>query len=548
MVDSLKSLPPAEEVARVFNDYKAVLKVARYRTPLQRIHRLTTQHCAITYSQKLQTEADRIFNLLPPGLNTVHNVDFLRLLISAVPTVVLRIPVTLLDCGGRYALLRNSEADVVTVKLFKDSEKACAAFEEAIHCSALLQYVHKSVASPVSFHSTLQSALALWTGTSSQQQLQQYIPPVYKSPCCLRVHWSRAWPKPRYYFITSGSVMPSNGLPFLLTAGKSLGRAFSNPSDSGCDVFGQDFKGFKVQKMRKGPELRKELETCLRVLNSSLRPALGLREVVCDFKPTAGRKWVFLKCQGYTVETRMKLSTSFLEQHRVIDLRFLMYPLVANRSLMRSRLKWSNKLKTIATQQAQQTVSVAPDEECVIGSESSVLSHTEPRSEDRNSPTARKRVVVKALLAKGVVAYDRLVQDSRQFKADQQNKANVAERCGGEALWKQHIGAFFQQFQTTKEASDFFAENLSIDEASMITCSMLRVVRGDYNFYYKEALKKVHHRLKIPAPTYSLFLSGLHKYLETVTECQTEAAVVLRRFQQLQEYICAPAEGKKGPK
>lgn len=547
MVDGLKSLPPAEEVARVFNDFKEVLKVARYRTPLQRIHRLTTQHCAITYSQKLQTEADRIFNLLPPGLNTVHNVDFLRLLIPAIPTVVLRIPVTLLDCGGRYALLKNSETGVVTMKAFKDSDKACAAFEEAIRSSGLPQYVHKSAVSPASFHPTLQSALTLWAGASSPQQLQQFIPPVFKSPCCLRVHWSRVWPKPRYYLITRGCVLQTNGLPSILTAGKSFGRAFSTPPDSSYELFGQDVKGLRVQKMRKGPELRRELETCLRVLGSSLRPGLGLREVVCDFKPTAGRKWVFLKCQGYTVETRMKLSTSSIEQHRVIDLRFLMYPLVANRSLLRSRLKWSNKLKTIATQQAQQVISVVTNDECMLGSEASVVSLTEPRSEDRNSPTARKRVVVKTLLAKGVVAYDRLVQGSRQFKAEQQNKTNVAERCGGEALWKQHIGAFFQKFQAAKEVSGFFAENLGIDEANMITCSLLRVVRGDYNFYYKEALKKVHHRLQISPSTYSLFLSELHKHLELVTDCQADVVLVLKRFQQLQEYICAP-EGKTGSK
>lgn len=545
MVDSLKSLPPQEEISRIFNDFKEVLKVARYRTPLQRIHRLTTQHCAITYSQKLQTEADRILNLLPPGLNTVHNVDLLRLMLIGEQNAVLRIPVSLLDCGGKYALMKNTEAGVVFVKMFKDSEKACATFKEEVsRCSGLPQYVHKCSSSSASFHTCLDSAVALWTRTSFPQQLQQFIPPMYKSPCFLRVHWSRMWSKPRCYLITRGSPLHPNSMPSILTAGKSMGRAFSNPPDSGYGLFGQDIKGLSVQKMRKGPELRKELETCVRVLGCSLRAGLGLREMVCDFKPTAGRKWIFLKCQGYTVETRMKVNTSFFEQHETVDLRFLMYPLVANRFLLRNRLKWSNKLKTIATQQAQQVVSFVSNEECVLASESSVQSLTEPRSEDRNTPTARKRVVVKTLLAKGVLAYDRLVQGSREFKEEQKAKTNIMERCGGEAVWKQHIHGFFLQFHASKDIASLFTENLGIDEANMITCSLLRVIRGDYSFYYKEALKKMHHRLHISTQIYDLFLLELHKHLTALTDSKEEASMVLRRFQQLKEYICAPEEVK----
>ena len=552
MVDGLKSLPSAEEISRVFTDYKAMLKIARYRTPLQRIHRLTTQHCAIKYTQKLQTEADRVFNLLPPGLSTVHNVDLFRLILAGEHTVTLPIPVTLLDCGGKYALLRNSDTGMVVVRIFKENDKAINALQEEITRLSFIRpcYVHKSSAHPSSLHSSLPSALALWDNTSSPQHLQQFIPPVSKTPCVLRVHWNRSRSKPLFYLMTRGSLGLSNGLPSITTTGQYLRRAFSSPINSDFVLLGQDMKGLQVEKMRKGPELRNELNTCVKLLSSSLHPGTCLSEMVCDFAPTAGRKWVFLRCKGYSVDTKLKATTSVFEQHQVINLRFLMYPVVANRIKVRDRIKWSNKLQTITKQQPQEAISMmTSNEECFLGTESSEMSMLEQRSEDRDSPTARRKVAVKQLLTKGVGDYDRLIQGSRQFKEELKGKINLVTKYGTEDLWKHHIGEFFHHFLECKDIASFFIENIGTEESSMIACSMLRVIRGDFNFYYKETLKKIHHRMKISGKIYTEFLMELHKHLSTVIDDEEDANLAVKRFKLLQEYICSPEEiQKKGKK
>ena len=553
MDEGLKSLPSMEEINRVFKDFKQVLKVARYRTPLQRIHKIATRHCTIAFTQKLESEAERVFNLLPPGIHTVHNVDFLRVLLAAEQNVSLRVPVSLLNSGQKLVLIKNSDGGQVTFKTFTQTERGLQAFKEEVlkvgpFRPFLPKFVHKVASNASTFHAAFEGAAVAWKETVDvPQRLQQYIQPCSKSASLLRVHWKKGRRVPTYYYICQGASKAKT-LPTLLTTIKGMDRSFSDTHTQSQACVKKSTSNLIVQRLKEIPELNKPLEVCVKMISATLRPGEALAEMVCDFTSSSQHQWVFLSCKGFTLETKLKLVTHTMEQSQIIDLRFLMYPLVANRFLLRQRLKWSNKLKTIATQQQSEVADiVSTDMECSLmpPEKAKTFLDSLTDSEDEKEPRYRKRRIVKALLSQDVSHYDRLVMGSRVYKEESRNKINFVEKYGGAQGWMKLMMEFFTEFHREEDVNILFTENLSVEESGMIVCSLLRVIRGDYNFYYKEALKRVHHRLSIRKSQYAKFLTQMEGAVMRLTDSEEDTKLILLRFKQLEEYICRPEESKK---
>ena len=544
-------LPSQEEVRKVFKDFKQVLKVARYQTPLQRANHLVLRNSSIALAQKVQSEAEHVFNLLQPGHGTVHSVDFFRVLLSAQQAIPLRIPVTLLSDAEGVVLVRTNETGHISIRLFPEAPKGLAAFFEEVGKlgavrATLPRFVHKTISQPSSFHVSIEAALQAWEEASgAEHRLQQYVLPHSKSTSLLRTHW-REDKGPIYYFISQGTS-GTKPLPSIVSKTHIIDRSFSEPHliENRARIK-KSTSNLVVQRLRPIPELNQALEACLKTLSGTISVDQRITEMVCDFTSDAHYEWVFLGCDGFSFKSKLRSWTQTIKQNKVVDLQCLMFPLVTRKSVVHKRLHWTNKLKTIASQQNLDEIQVASDtKECFVAPPAAFHSTLDSPEHDSYEdaiyhPRAKRRMVVNSLLSRDVSRYDSLVQESRAYKEETNNKINFVERHGGTDVWKRKLRDFLVVLVKLREVSDLFCENIGIEETEMIMCGLMRVIRGDYNFYYKEALKKVHHRKNIAAWQYDLFLKSIEGVFREVTQSEEETQLILQRFEQMEKFICRP--------
>lgn len=541
-------LPSQKEVEKVFKDFKQALKVVRYQTPLQRANYIATRTRSIAFEQKVQSQVERVFNLLKPGHNTVYNVDLMRTLKTAQWSVALRIPVTLLSEGDGAVLLKTNEQGYVAARHFPDAAKGVQSFLEEVGKTLaarpyLPRFVHKHRGEPCTFHSDADSAVAAWTAAAhSDHRLQQYVQPHSKSTSLLRVLWRDA-KTAVYYSITHGPSA-GKGLPSLATKTNIINRSFSEPFllESRARIKNST-SNLIIQRLNPIPEVSHALDTCVKLLNSTLRVDQRVVEMVCDFTPDLRHEWVCLGCEGFTFQSRLRELTATIKQNEVMNLQCLMFPLVTRKSVVYSRLHWSNKLKSIAQRQRVDFVSVAEDtHECVMPQQVDYSAMESPIEENcvgtADRPRVKKKVIVESLLRRDVSTYDKMVQEYRAYKEENSSKVNIIEKHGGLDVWKRKLREFMAIMEKTSELSDLYNENIGVEESDMIICGLLRVVRGGYNFYYKEALRRVHCRMSISAAKYALFLSLIRGVLMEITQNEVDSMIVLRRLEQLKPFIC----------
>ena len=306
-----------------------------------------------------------------------------------------------------------------------------------------------------------------------------------------------------------------------------------------------------VQTLKTIPELNRPLDTCAKLIQSSLTHGSNVTEMVCDFTSCRTHRWVFLSCEGYTFTPGQKMMKQLLQQNEVVDLQFLMYPLVANRFVLKQRLKWQNKMKNLAAQQHAEVVEmVESTTECsVVGIQKTNNLIKFPINDpfaDGPSPTlVKKKNVVRSLLNSDVTNYDRLVLGSRQYKEEKNSKIDFFSKHGGETAWEPQLTSFYEKFREEKSVMPIFEENMGIEETRMVVCSLQRVIKGDFNFYYREALRNIHHKLGISKSQFAIFLEQMNPVLRVVAANSEDASKILLRFQQLEPFICSH-QPKKG--
>lgn len=529
-----------EEIERVFRDYRQALKQTRFHTPLQRVHKLFCQKNSANYSQKEESEASRIWHLLPPGQSTNLCVDLLSLL--ATDAAFLLIPATLLNSGSFPVLLRTSDSGQVTSHTFEDEDRALQAFCEEInrvrtYHPNLPRYAHKLESAPSSFHVTFDPAERLWrSNLGKHQRLQHFIQPATKQSTLLRVHWQRAKKVPTYFFISQKGPAKPKQFPSLLPKVIRLERCTSVPDIQDCKP--PSGSALVVQRLREMPELDLPLAECVRVLSSSLPRGQQVEEMVCDFTTGVQRKWVFLRCAGFTFSTRRKGLTRLVEQNRTIDVRFLMYPVVANRYALKRRLRWNNTMKTIAVQQREEVTHISTtSEECNLAGPVKTQSFIDlPSLEDEDS---KAEEVVDSLVSRDLSKYESLIKVSRQYKVDTRNKVDYVELCGGMLVWVLPLRRAISAFQHDGRVAALFPDKMGPEALDMKACTILRVLKGDYNFYYKEALRKTHDNVNVRKEHFKCFLEWLRPVFVEVAGAK-DAEKIEGRIQQLEEFIRKP--------
>lgn len=529
-----------EEIDRVFREYRRVLKQTRFKTPLQRVQTLIVQKNSAKYSQKAESDASRIWHLLPPGQSTQLSVDLLRLIV-ADPAYLL-IPITLLHLGSLSVLMRTNDQGQVVSRTFEDEDRALRAFQEEVHRAEthwpnLPQYSHKLESGPSSFHVTFDSAELLWRSNfGKSQRLQQYIQPVSKQSTLLRVHWQRAKKGPVYYFISQRGAGKAKQLPSLLAKVIHLERSTSEPDIQDCKP--PSGSTLVVQRAREMPELSSPLAECVRVLGNSLRKGQQVAEMVCDFTTGIQRKWVFLRCAGYTFSSRKRPVSQLVAQNRTIDVRFLMYPVVANRYALKRRLRWNNTLHSIAAQQKEEVTHISTaSEECGLLGPSKTQSYLD--LPDLESEESKTEGLVDSLVARDLGKYESLIRSSHLYKAEIRNKVDFVELCGGPQVWLLPMRRAVLAFQRDRRVKELFQNQMGPEAADMKVCTLLRVLKGDYSFYYKEALRKTHDKVEVRKEHFRCLLEWLRPVLVEIAG-ERDAEKIEARIRQLEEFIRKP--------
>ena len=549
MEESL-ALPPAEEITQLFKDFKQVLRIAKYQTPLQRAQQNIARKSCIALCQKAESEAERVFNLLPPGHGTRLHVDLLRSVLAHDLTVFLRVPVSLLSDGRKVALLKNNSLGQVTIKSYNDLDRAFQAFtEEVTKCGPVRNYsprfVHKSDNAVTTFHASDKSALAAWSDDqTAAQQLQQYVQSHSGMQSLVRVHWKAAQ-QATCYFISHGPVKTQ--FPSLALKSTLISRSFSEPDTTNSHSWiTKSPTNLIVQRAKVPSHLATEVSIVVKILEKSLSDGENVGEVVCDFTSDQKHQWVFLQCRGFTFRSRHRLTTKTLQPCQPINLAYLMYPMIARKSAMNKRLRWHNKLKEIAAKHnisvtalmksMNESVPLSDDSEDEPSSPGSLSS--KKRSESIVLATIQRRSAESDLITREVGRFERLMRGSRLCREEAASKIDFVRRSGGLDCWQPLIHSAVKRFHESDIVSEIGLKDMGFEQTSAKVNSLLRIARGDYNFYYREALRRVHSPYNIEVPQFRQFLLELRAAFFAGTHNAEDAALLLQRFASFEEVIC----------
>ena len=430
--------------------------------------------------------------------------------------------------------MKTGEAGAVRVRSFGDREKGLTVMIEEIRKIGLArspEFVYRKDNEKMRVCRDWEAAANCWRADlTSPQMLQQYIRSPSRTSKVLRVHWKESQTKPDFYYLASR--LETNSKYSLPGRCGLLSRSLSDTSLAGGPSvqIAQNAKSFS--------EVIQPLEVCLKVLHRTLGVGEKLAEVVCDFISDSHKQWVFLVCKGLTFTCKRRLQQQEMEVSRPITLKFLLYPVVARRSVIKARLQWSNKLQEIA---AKQHLSVAAlmntlHDYTALPSDTPKAKEEAPLSPP---PVVKSRGIKlcreSEILAQEVSRYEQIRTRSKLFRKEASHQIDFTVKHGAQ-VWRNALMTLTHRLQTLE--TELFLDKMSFDEVAAFVNALMRVIRGDYNLYYKEVLRKVHQRLGISKSSYQLFLQELQAMLRGVTPDRNEAVLIHQRFLSLQDYIC----------
>lgn len=542
------ALPPTSELNRVFNDFRQVLKVARYHTPLQRIHRLHFNQSSLSLFHKQTAEAESVFNLLQPGHNTCLRVDLMRAIADLGESCSLRIPVTVLSRSNEVLLMRNNPSGQVVYKAFPTIKTAASALSKEVDNTSVPKpcfprFLHKPCDSRASLLASASEIPPLWLSTSpSPQFAQQFIQPFTKTASLVRAHWKANRKVSTFYFLSRGPAR-RNTKPCIATKIPDLGiaRSCSEVVLQEAEVcITHASSSLVVRKTKAIPELDRSIEEVVRVLNATVGKGRKVVETVCDFICDSQHRWVLLACKGFGFHKKREILTRTLELAPEIDLRFLMYPLVARKSELKQRLAGKLRAASVLFNRRDAVMGTLshPDGHLKPESPDSFpqLQRTEPTPEPCACPTP---MLEPEILTREVGRLEKLLEGSRKYKRVLQSRLDVVQKYGGVSRWQSLLQSLYCSFYSSPSVTVYFEEQVGFEECAHMLNVILRIVKGDYNFYYKEALRRLHIKLSISKFHYHFFLSTVKRILEDAGISHRDIEVVMERFTELEEYICA---------
>ena len=522
----MEDLPPEAEVARLMRDFKQALNAAPYQTPLCRAQRQLRFRLSIQHAQHSQSQAQKVQHLLPSGHRTILNPDVLRAIAASDSHPHLLIPSTLLSTNTGAVLLTNkANNDIVDIYKFSELTPAFHALEKAEKTrprTDFPRFVYRSAAQSSSFHYHVESAISAWRKSSISQHLQVFIQPRSKAPSLLRVHWKQQQPLTCYALYEEHRSAP---LPPLVTRSASV-IAKVQP----------DSAFLTVVRIKRAPSLEPAMVTVARILRPLLEKEANVCELVCDFTQDQAARWVFLRCQGLVFQpAKEQLEVAIIAPQSRSDPCFRVFPVVVRTKEEEIRLCWSDKLHNIAAKhhlswsnflRATKEVSQLPADP-----------KPDPPQPHRAKTPNKRHSLAEDVMSRGVEGMNRLLCMSRASRAQAAEAQNFVEMYGGEDLWRPAIIAALLDFYQRDEIVDFVLDGMNHEQMLLISNSLFRILRGDYNFYYKETLRKVHFRYDITPKQFQTLLLVLGDVVTPI--CLPEhTQAIIRRFKEFQSYIC----------
>jgi hypothetical protein len=295
-----------------------------------------------------------------------------------------------------------------------------------------------------------------------------------------------------------------------------------------------------VRKTKSIPELDRTLMEVVKLLNATLGRNRKVVETVCDFLCDYQHQWVILACKGFSFENKCEIRTATLEQaEEKVDLRFLMYPLVARKGQIKQRL--ARKLRAASV--------LFNRRDAVIGSTTNPEGHIKPESTDSSpllpppEPTEEPAVstlpmLEREILTREVGRLEKLLQGSRKYKQVLKSTVDIVQKYGGSSHWQPALHSLYRSFYSSPEITIYFEEQIGFEECSHMLNVILRIIRGDYNFYYKEALRRLHAKHCISKAHFQCFLSALRGIMEDAGIARGDIETVMVRFTELEQYLC----------
>lgn len=543
------TLPSPSELDQVFSDFKEVLRVARYHTPLQRVNRLHCSQSELSLFLKQSAETESVFNLLRPGHNTCLRVDLMRVIASTGENCHIRVPATLLSRGNEVILMKNNPAGEVVYRVFPSLKAALPVLSKetantSLPGSLFPRYLHKSPNTRSSLLSSAKEIPPLWHMTApNPQYAQQFIQPFTKTVSLVRAHWKASRKVATFYFLSRGPERRSTK-PCIVTQIPDLGmaRSFSEVMRPEIEVcINRASSNLVVRKTKFIPELDQTIHKVVQLLNGTIGRSRKVVETVCDFVCNYQHQWVLLACKGFSFEEKGEMRITTLQQpEEKVDLRFLMYPLVARRAQVKQRLARKLRAASVLINRRDAVIGNTHNPEGHIKPESTDSSPLLPPQDVKEEPAVSIiPMLEREILTREVGRLEKLLQGSRKYKQVLKSTLDIVQKYGGSSHWQSALHSLYRTFYSSPDITVYFEEQVGFEECSHMLNVILRIIRGDYNFYYKEALRRLHARHCISKAHFQCFLSAMRGIMEDAGIVKGDIETVIVRFAELEQYLCA---------
>ena len=500
-------------------------KIPLLPRPLPRTHLSLLTQTEFPSNTKSSMDRTNVFNLLRPGQETCLRVDFMRVVADIEGHFYVNVPVTLLSKGKEVVLMKNNHMGQIVYKTFPGIKTAVAAFVKAadeMNASRPFfpRYVHKAADRPLSLLSSSEEIGPLWRSFGiTRQSLCQFLPSATRSVSLFRLHWQSHLQSTTYYYLCKDNK------PAGPRQVSGLGRSFSTADLQVNEVsIKKNSPDLEVRKIRPVYELERSVQEIVRALNFTLGKNRKITEIVCDFICVSADKYVFIACRGFSFTSKTGSIAKSVHQNQGIDIRFLVNPTVVAQC-GQIQYKVFNNTRSASV--------IGRHRDSICSDTSLVL--PECRLETDTSCAG----VEHELVARDVKKFDQLLQKARRCKLVLKQTTDLVQKYGGCEHFAQVLRGLRQRFYCSPEILPYFSDPLNIEGFSCKLHVLLRILKGDYHFYYKETIFKLHSRYHITKTHYKLFLSAVQGLLLEANVKKGDVDMALERLRELEPFICA---------
>lgn len=510
-----------------------------FQTPMQKAISFSKRLASIHITHMQDSEIERLYRLLPLGVQTHLNVDIYELLGKGkMQQLRVNVPLTLMITEGKATIVGGS-AGKIHITHYQRIHEALKAFQREIHVKSAVNssgfpaFVYRNRQQRTAFYMNMRELGSAYSDSvASTQVFQQYIQPPSSSIAILKAHWKNIRKCSCYYVITKKqgsvhSIKPQNTgqIPCLM-------RQLSDPSCNYIeekDRFAVSASScancWAVKRLTPIPEVDQMILEVARLIETQFL-AIGQRveEVVCDFMQNKERKWMLLQCCG-CVYSRKSRSIGGVQGSCKPNLQFLALPELSHSTSFAypNPVQKSTSL-CIPLKSVERRFSMSFDQNPSLAANSTSTSiHLPLRSQSLAPYEAAAKL------------QDEVIGKVRRMKSELKGSINLLNRYGGVKAWAKGIETLQKHlvFHTT----GCFSEGLNMEEGKMMIKAYMRVLKGGYGPHYQHSIKLIHQNKGIKSQDFDVFMTGVEQMLLGQEVTGQDCDLALARYQSFRPFI-----------